>query len=94
MADLSLLLLDMLAQLIEWLLRLFFRLARQYGIIRHAAPEATRPQQTLLPAAVLLFAFTGIAFLRDGDFQTASVRPDTGKIHKPPDIYGKMRASA
>ena len=93
MADLTILLLDMLAQLIEWLLRLFFRLAHQCGIIRHAAPEATRPQ-TLLPAAVLPFAFTGIAFLRDGDFQTASVRPDTGKIHKPPGIYGKMRASA
>ena len=53
MADLCFLIIDLLALLIEWTLRLIFWLGRKFGLIQQTAPKPTR-KQTIIGGMILL----------------------------------------
>ena len=63
MAELPLLLIDIVATLIECLLRLIFWVGRKCGWIKPSAPKPTRMQTRLLGGALLLLLL-GLALWR------------------------------
>lgn len=53
MADLCFLIINLIALLLEWTLRLIFWLGRKFGLIQQTAPKPTR-KQTIIGGIVLV----------------------------------------